>query len=203
MVNHRNKSLERCRLLSAVLCCGFLLGSLLGAVWAGGLDANQTEQLHKYISEYLSVTEQTDVAVAFGSIFWNHFRWYLCLLLLGVSFPGMFFLPVLFGFRSFLLTFSLGCFLRIFGGVGLIPGLILLGLPSFLWIPAMWITASSVPEYCLFRSVPKSNSSQTPSRPGCDFGAALGAGFILIFLCVFLEYLVIPELFSVAARMIT
>lgn len=203
MVNHRSKDAGRPRRLSVILSCGFLIGSILGATWAAGLDSVQTEQLRSYISEYLSVAEQTGVAVAFGSVFWNHFRWYLCLFFFGLSACCVLCLPVMLGLRGFLLTFAVGCFLRVFGGTGIVPVLVLFGLPSVLWLPAMWIAVSSMME-CCFSQIASKGGAWKPA-PGLrhDVAAALGISFLLVLLCVFLEYWILPGLLSVAARIIT
>ena len=199
MVNRRNKEIERPRQLSVILSFVFLFGGFLGAVWAAGLDGDQSLQLRSYISEYLSMAEQMCAVASFGSILWSHFRWCLYLLLFGLSAFGILCLPVLFGLRGFLLTFAIGCFLRVYGGAGIIPGLLLLGLPSVLWIPAMWIMTSLMMEYCFMRASLKAGTGQL--SPGIRRDVT--ASFLLMLLCVFLEYWILPGLLAVAARMIT
>ena len=203
MVNHRNKQIERPHRLSVILSVAFLFGCFLGAIWAAGLDGERAGQLRSYMSEYLAMAEQTGVTASFGSILWSHFRWCLYLLLFGLSTFGILWLPVLFGLRGFLLTFAVGCFLRVYGGTGIVPGLLLLGLPSLLWIPAMWIMTTQMMECCFLRLGSKIRAGQSASGIQRNFTTVLGMSFLLMLLCVFLEYWILPGLLPVAARMIT
>ena len=127
----------------------------------------------------------------------------LCLFLFGISACGVLCLPVMLGLRGFLLTFAVGCFLRVFGGTGIVPVLVLFGLPSMFWIPAMWIAVSSMMECCFSQSVSKGGAWKTAPGLGHDVAAALGISFLLVLLCVFLEYWILPGFLSVTARMVT
>ena len=105
--------------------------------------------------------------------------------------------------RGFFLSFSAACFCRVFGGRGLLPALVLSGLPALLWAPAMFLTG--VPgllsaQQLLRRSVGEGrggtplNSGGCWCRAGVCTGLTLGAGL--------LEYWVVPVLLRGLSRVI-
>ena len=116
-----------------VLCAAFFLGGLAGALFAGMSDGAGAEELRGYLCDYLVLAGNGAAVQNFGALIWEQFSVLLLSLLLGAAAFGVAGLPVLMAVRGFFFSFSVACFCRVFGGVGLIPAFVLFGLPALLW----------------------------------------------------------------------
>ena len=185
-----------------VLGALFLAGGVAGGLFSGLADGAGARELSRYLVDYLTLARQGTVSRSFWPVLWEQLRYYLAAAVLGLTAIGVVGLPVLFCVRGFLFTFSVGCFFRCFGASGLVPALVLLGIPALLWAPGLFLAGSqglSSAQGLLRRSLGE-------GRTGPLFPAAywLRAGLCgaLFLACGALEYSIVPVLLRAAARVV-
>ena len=125
----------------------------------------------------------------------------LAVLALGLTALGTVGLPVLFGVRGFLFSFSAACFVRVFGGRGLIPAFALFGLPALLWAPALFLAGTQSlrsSRQLLGRALGEERTGPVFGRPAYWCTAGLCAGLTLA--GGLLEYWVVPVLLRAAVQ---
>lgn len=168
---------------------GGVLGCLLGA-FAGEVGAGETE---RYLRDFLALARTQEISWTLPAVLWNRGRWLLCCGLFGLSAVGIVILPVLFGVRGFLLAFGVSCFVRAFGAVGLLPAVLLFGIPALLWAPGFLMLGMM----CLRRSAHSVCKSELQS--GGEVRKGIGAAGLFLILCVLFECCLLPRLLSAAA----
>ena len=185
-----------------VLCAAFFLGGLAGALFAGMSDGAGAEELRGYLCDYLVLAGNGAAVQNFGALIWEQFSVLLLSLLLGAAAFGVAGLPVLMAVRGFFFSFSVACFCRVFGGVGLIPAFVLFGLPALLWGPALFLSAVQglSNAWRLFQAW--SGGTQVPAGPRNGFWFCTGLCAALAFLCAVLELMVVPVLLRAAAGVV-
>ncbi len=187
----------------ALLAVAFFVGGAAGCLLAGLSGGAGAEELGSYLTGYMALARDGSLPRGLWTVLWGQVKYLLAALILSVTALGVVGLPVLFGVRGFFLSFSAACFCRVFGGKGLLPALVLSGLPALLWAPAMFLTG--VPgllsaQQLLRRSVGDGrggaplNSGGCWCRAGVCAGLTLGAGL--------LEYWVVPVLLRGLSRVI-
>mgnify|MGYP005810353875 CR=1 FL=1 len=192
---------QSCGLL--VLGGAFLLGGIVGCVWAVLAGGEGGQALCDYLVDYLSlVGAEEQLPSGIWTILWGLMKYVLIALILGLTALGVVGLPVLFGIRGFLLCFSVGCFLRIFGGQGLFPAFALLGLPSLLWVPAFFLvgTQGLLSAQQLLRRSWGDGRGTLPFSRNYWFRAVMCVGITA--LCGMLELWVVPVLLRAAAQVV-
>lgn len=122
-----------------VLGLALLLGGAAGAALAALAGGEGAGELSGYLADYLRLAGQEGQAAGFWPLLWDHLRWLLAALVLGMTALGAAALPALFAVRGFFFAFSVGCFCRVFGGAGLLPAFALFGLSALLWMPALFL----------------------------------------------------------------
>ena len=185
-----------------VLCAAFFLGGLAGALFAGMSDGAGAEELRGYLCDYLVLAGNGAAVQNFGALIWEQFSVLLLSLLLGAAAFGVAGLPVLMAVRGFFFSFSVACFCRVFGGVGLILAFVLFGLPALLWGPALFLSAVQglSNAWRLFQAW--SGGTQVPAGPRNGFWFCTGLCAALAFLCAVLELMVVPVLLRAAAGVV-
>ena len=175
-----------CFLFGGVFGC--LLGSLAG-------DAGLVE-IEEYLRDFLVLTHNREVVWTVPSVLWNRSRWLLCCGVFALSAAGIAIIPILFGFRGFLLAFGVSSFVRVFGAVGLLPAALLLGVPALLWVPGFFVLGVM----CLRRSARSLRKGETTQVPGMhDAGKRICIAGLFLVLCVIFECGLLPRLLSAAA----
>ena len=177
------------------LCVLFLAGGLLGCLFSGMADSQGAENLQTYLTDYLGLVRDGTVGREFVSSVWRQGRDVLLILILSVTAVGIVGIPAVLCVRGFLLAFSIGCFCRVFGTVGLLPGMILFGLPALLWGPALFLISFRGMEHV--HQVIRCGSGEVHLPAG--FWVHVGISALLLLLCAAAECMVIPELLRAAA----
>jgi len=178
----------------------FFIGGILGCILGAFLDEAASGEISDFLTQYLALVSQEGVSPEFWSVVWEQLRFPLAAFLLGFTALGVVGLPILFGVRGFLFTFSIGCFCRLLGYGGLLPALFLFALPAFLWAPALFIIGvhSFMGAGALFQRTFRDHRYPLPYTSSYFIRCGLGA--LLLCLCIMLVYCVVPSLLSAAAR---
>ncbi len=197
-----NKVLERSFLKAlplAVICVAFLVGGLLGLLFAVLVDGDAAEQLRTYLVDFFALVEEETIVCSAASVVWSHGRWILMGVLGGVTGIGYIILPVLFGIRGFLLGFCICCFARFLGWTGIGYGVFTLGLPALCWMPVFFL--SGVNGF----AVSLEKAKFIPFGQGRIFKLRSYAILcVLLFgVCVLLECVLLPVLLPVVVRILS
>lgn len=186
----------------ALLCVLFLAGGVAGSLFAGLAGGAGARELGAYLADYLSLACDGAVDRAFWPVLWEQLRYLAAVVLLGLTAIGVVGIPLLFCVRGFFFSFSVGCFCRVFGGIGLIPGLVLFGLPALLWGPALFLAGFQglSGAQCLLRRALGEGRGSLPFSTAYWLRAALCGGLILA--CAGMEYGIVPVLLQAAARFV-
>jgi hypothetical protein len=95
-----------------------------------------------------------------------------------------------------LLAFGVSCFVQVFGAMGLIPAVLLFGIPALLWAPGFLIFGVA----CLRWSL--QNVGRAEPLLACDFRSGMCAAGLFLMMCVIFECGLLPSLLSAAARIL-
>lgn len=181
-----------------LLCILFFAGGLSGSLFAAFADGEGAQELTEYLTDYFHLIGDGTAQRALLPIMWGQLRYLLVVVILGLTAIGVVGIPLLFCVRGFFLSFSVGCFCRVFGSAGLVPGLAIFGLPALLWGPALFLAGfqglSSA--QCLLRRGFGGERCALPFSCAYWLRIALCAGLIL--LCVGVEYGIVPVLLRAA-----
>ena len=187
----------------AVLSGCFLLGGIVGCLFAALSDGQGAQELGAYLGDYLLLAEEGSVSGGLWPILWGRMKYLLAAVVLGATALGTVGLPILIGVQGFFLSFSVGCFCRVFGPSGLLPAFALFGLPALLWVPSLFL--AGVQGLTNARNL-LNRAIGTGGRGGCGFGGeqwrCVGLCVGLILCCAFLEYWVVPVLLEACARVV-
>ena len=175
----------------------FLAGGAAGALFAGLADGEGAQMLYQYLTDYLALAAEGELERPFWQLLWEQLRYFLAAVLLGVSAVGIIGLPILFSVRGFLFAVSSSCFFRTFGGAGMVPALILFGLPALLWTPGLFLAGSAGLSNAWGMLHPASRR-EGHTAPAYWPRIALCALFFLS--CSITEYVIIPVLLQAAAQ---
>jgi len=182
----------------------FALGSLLGcflALQAGGEGA---QALENYLTCFLHAAEEGTLREPdLPGVLWRTLRWPMGAILLGFTALGLAGIPILSALRGFLLTFSVGAFVRTYGWAGARIAFCLLGITGLLSVPVFLFLAahSFTAALRLARTVSGQSRKEAPPRDSEGFrrlalcAAALGV-------CILLERYLVP-LWTASAAIFT
>ena len=187
--------------LVATLLLGlsFLSGGAAGCIAVAGIGGASGTALQDYLQAYLTLAKEQSIDAQFLPILWEQFRYPFFVFLFGFTAIGMLGIPVLFAVRGFLFSFSVSCFCRLFGSVGMIPALFLFGLPALLWAPAFFVLGTQAIRsahtlfYC--RTGERYNPLLWKGNDWVRIGLCAGA----LVLCSVFEYLILPTLVGASA----
>lgn len=173
-----------------VLSAAFLIGGLLGLLFVGLADEGGAQELGRYLREYLQWMQGARQSGLFLAALRTRWGMLAPVLLLGLTPLGVPAIPAVLGVQGFRLAFSAACFCRVFGGVGLVPALVLFGIPALIWCPVLFLAGS--------RSLCRAGQGDRMTLPG--HWLSICVFFVLMFLCAVLEYTAVPVLLRGAAR---
>lgn len=134
--------LER-RSALAILAVSFLMGGGGGCLFIALSGDGGIDELCAYLTGYLELAAENQLPRGLWAVLWGQLKYLLAAAVLGLTALGVIGLPVLFCVRGFFLSFPAACFLRVFGGRGLLPAFALFGLPALLWAPALFLLGTS------------------------------------------------------------
>lgn len=125
-------------LIFLTVCFG--AGALAGCFFAGLLGLDAQTQLSAYLNGYFTVLRGGEVILpSLFSTVWELCRWPALVFLLGLTALGAVGIPVVFGVRGFLFSYSVSVFVRLFGGSGLLAALAIFGVSGFFTLPALFL----------------------------------------------------------------
>lgn len=186
----------------ALLALAFLAGGIAGCLLASLSGGAGAEELSAYLADYLALAQGGRLPRSLWALLWGQVKYLLAVLVLSLTALGLVGLPVLFGVRGFFFSFPVACFCRVFGGRGLLPAFVLLGLPALLWAPALFM--SGVPGFLFSRQLLRRSLGEgragLPLSGACWFRVCLCTGLVLA--AGLLEYWVVPVLLRGLARAI-
>lgn len=186
-----------------ILSACFLLGGVAGCLFAALSDSQGALELGTYLEDYLRLAGEGGLSSGLWPVIWNRLRYLLAALILGATAFGVVGLPILIGVQGFFLSFSVGCFCRVFGGAGLLPAFALFGLPALLWAPVLFL--AGVPGLQRSRTL-LNRVLHGGGKPAAVYGGELwcrtGLCVGLSFGCALLEYWVVPVLLEACARVV-
>lgn len=180
----------------ALTVCGicFFLGGLAGCILASYISGSGSECLIDYLQDFLSeAREETLPAPALFPLICEVARWPLLTILLGFTALGVLALPLLFIVRGFLLSFSIASFVRVFGTAGSLLSFLIFGVSGSLALPVLFVlgvqslTASS-------HLAGRAFGERKETCYGKSYWFHCGLCACALFLCVLLEYFVVPVL---------
>lgn len=186
----------------ALLSMLFLAGGIAGCLFSSLAASEGAEELQRYLADYMTLASEGIILRSLWQVVWEQLRYVLAVVVLGLTAIGVVGIPMLFCLRGFFFSFSVGCFCRIFGWSGLIPALVLFGLPALLWGPAFFLSGFQglSGARCLLRRGLGDGRCPLPFTPSYWFRVCLCACLCLA--CAGMEYLVIPVLLRAAARIV-
>ena len=186
---------------AAILLVGvlFVLGGLGGCLAAGFVDGESGAALEEYLKAYLALAQGGTAQVSPGALLWDLVRFPLAVLLLGFTAVGVVCIPVVFGIRGFLFSFSVACFCRLFGWAGFVPAVFLFGVPALLWAPALFVLGMQgmAGSYDMLRR--GRGDSCEPAFFHCGYWRRCALCVLMLAVCGALEYLALPSLVGAAA----
>lgn len=188
--------------LAALGLC-FLLGGLVGCLFAALADGEGAAELGSYLRDYLLLARESGASVSLWPLVWTRLRELLVVFILGLTALGVVGIPLLLAVRGFFLCFAVGCFCRVFGTIGLLPAFALFGLPAFLWAPGLFLLG--VPGLSQAKSLLDRMLSPNGRGGGIQVSGQLpqaGFGVGLILGCILLEYWVVPVLLEACAGVV-
>ena len=201
-MTNRAPNIRSTKLCAATIVCGsFMVGAVMGSLFASVSGKSSTLQVHDYLSDYLSLSGTAMIAIQLGNLIWSYGCWLLCCVLGIVSGFAFLTIPILSVVRGFLFSFGIACFVR-FGGLrGLIPALVLMGIPALFWIPGFLLIA--VPGFSDGYSIRRgAGCAEEKTRIRQKLRTHFVLSAFLIVLCIFLEYSLLPVLMHGAANLL-
>ena len=180
-------------IIAGCFLIGGVLGCLLGT-FGGSADIGEVEQ---YLREFLVLARAHEVSWSVPAVIWNRGRWLLFCGLFALTAAGVGILPLLVGLRGFLAAFGISCFVRVFGAVGLVPAIVVIGIPALLWAPGFFLLGV----LCLRCSAIALRKEERILK----FGGAVRVfclSVVFLVLCVIFECVLLPRLLSAAAMIL-
>lgn len=185
-----------------VLTLSLCVGGLIGVLFAASVAGEGGELLVNYLTAYFQLAAEEGVSANFFSILWEQGKLPLCALVLGFSSLGLVGLPILFGVRGFLLTYSVACLWRIFGTNGLIAAGFLFGLTALITLPALFVLGVQGlrGSFGLLRRSVGIHSAPLPY--GGDYLICCGGCALAVGIAVVIEWAVVPVLLATVAPLL-
>lgn len=187
----------------AVLSLCFLGGGLLGVWTAAGARENAAAGLESYLSAFLASAQAGTLdAPGLTAQVWALIRWPLLVLVLSFSAVGLVGIPAVFGVRGFLLGFSIGSFVRFYGGAGGLLAALVFGVSGCVAVPVLFVLGVQglLAARTLAMRMVEERRRLLPygRRYWLCCGACAGA----LAVCVLLEWAAVPALVTGAARLL-
>ncbi|WP_338049719.1 hypothetical protein [Pseudoflavonifractor phocaeensis] len=187
----------------AVLSLCFLGGGLLGVLSAAGAEEEAAAGLASYLSAFLATAQAGTLSVpGLPAQVWSVIRWPLLVLLLGFSAVGLVGIPAVFGVRGFLLGFSIGSFVRFYGGAGGLLAALVFGVSGCVAVPVLFVLGvqSLLAARTLALRMVEERRRLLPYGRRYWLCCGVCAGGLAV--CVLLEWAAVPSLVMGAARLL-
>lgn len=185
-----------------LLSVSFAIGGVAGCILVNQVGGDGKAALEKFMQEYLAFANSGSlIQPSVATLLWDVLRWPLFVFLLSVTPLGLIGLPVIFLVRGFLLTFSIASFFRIFGASGLGLAFVLFGVSGILCIPVLFALGAQgfwISGALTGRLVGEGRKCQLFNRLTLF---RCGVCFLILCLCCFLEYHLVPVLMELYASL--
>ena len=181
----------------AVVSAAFCLGALAGMLVASQVGGGGQDSLTAYLERYLAAAQSGAAAPPrVSSILWETLRWPVLTFLLGFTALGVVGIPLLFGVRGFLLSFSIACFVRLFGGAGCLLALLIFGVGGAVSVPVLFVLG--VQSLLAARALAGRVWGDGKSAPlyGKSYWLRCGGCAAALSVCMLLDGLAVPALVS-------
>lgn len=185
-----------------VLGIAFVIGGVIGCLIAFQV-GQDNETLLSFLQSYLNAAKNGDVqAPNLMLVLWKAIRFPVLAMILGFTALGIAGMPALFLVRGFLFSFSVTCFVVLYGGRGAIAALLLLGLSSVVTIPVLFIVGTqgmTASRKLLSRYLSGRREHPIYTRP---YFLRWGICAIVMGICIALDYTILPKLIQLLASVI-
>jgi len=172
----------------------FLLGNLLGGIFLTMADGSGMQGLQEYLLDYFRLISDRCGENRFLAVVWGQAKPMMILGLFSVLPVRQVLMPAFFIVRGLLLGFSNACLFSVFGKIGLVLSGVLFLIPALFWVPAQFLFSL----WALTRlpSVWPRAAAQTTkeNRVLWEETGYLIICLVLMVLCIWLEYAVLPAL---------
>lgn len=164
----------------------FLLGVILGQVFAGSVPDAAGRELTRYLSDFVQLDAQQTKPEVFWLTLLLYFRYPLAAVLLGFASIGVVLLPCATLLFGTMLSFSVSCFTAAFGGDGVLLALAVFGLRCAVTLPCYFLAAiASLRSSAALASLSFGKGRRTaPVRFGSWYCLAVMGAFLLTGACV-------------------
>lgn len=164
----------------------FLLGVILGQVFAGSVPDAAGRELTRYLSDFVQLDAQQTKPEVFWLTLLLYFRYPLAAVLLGFASIGVVLLPCATLLFGTMLSFSVSCFTAAFGGDGVLLALAVFGLRCAVTLPCYFLAATaSLRSSAALASLSFGKGRRTaPVRFGSWYCLAVMGAFLLTGACV-------------------
>ena len=168
------------------LCLFFLIGALLGSVFAllGGSHPQLALQLNSF---FQSTAQHGAPDVSLWRTAWDALCWPLLLVLLSFGPPGVIGIPCVFFVRGFLLSYACSSFVAMYGLTGIGWNAVFFGVTSLILLPILICLG-----HWAFSCVCRQCFSQESPRFALPSGSTLLCCGILLCLFLFLQGHILP-----------
>lgn len=184
-----------------IVSLAFLLGILLGCFWAGSISDAEGSALASYIRGYFEAARGGELASPdVLSVLWETIRWPALIFLLSFTAAGLIGIPIVFGVRSFLLSFTVASFVKVLGGMGAVLSVLLFGITSALSLPVLFVLGTQGMEACRSLTGRLMGDRRKKAIYGKGFFVHAGICCAVLVCCVCLEQTVVASLIMVWAR---
>jgi len=180
----------------------FLLGGVLGCLFASVVTGDSAEQLRSFLTDYIALSQNEAAETSIWRTAWSEGRWLLLCVLFGMSGLGAAALPIIFVLRGFVFAFGAGCFIRFLGVLGFVPACVVFALPALLWMPGLFLYAVLVLSAGFHNVKGRSDAAFSASAAGFERRVAIAISILLVLLCVLIEWGLLPVLLPMAARIL-
>lgn len=178
--------------LALVVTAGFfVLGSLLGCLLILQADGAGAEALETYLTSFLAAAGEEELQTPeLPAILWRTLRWPVGAVLLGFTSLGLAGIPLLSMLRGFLLTFSVGAFVRMYGQNGVRIAFCLLGVTGLISVPVfLLLSAQSFLSAMRLAAAPGGQTHKVSEENPFPWQVGCAAALTV---CILLERYVIP-----------
>lgn len=118
----------------------FVIGIILGCMFASYSTARANSGLLSYIERYLTLAQEDQVEwPSLFSVFWEVSRWPLAAGVFGLTLLGVAVVPLLFLIRGFLLSYAVSIFVSVMGMKGLGLAIAIFGISALFSIAALFM----------------------------------------------------------------